>query len=107
MNLAESGQIDLNVDDTKVLDFGVCHGEIGEIFNRLGFSEVYGQEGSAHLRKRSMQKGHYKAIASFIVGRQAMPSSFTRKFDIVSCSGNLGVGLMPSQGLHDMVKALK
>jgi len=107
MNLAESGQIDLNSDETKVLDFGVCNGEVGETLSRLGLTEVYGQEGSAHLRKRSMKKGHYKAIASFIVGKQAMPSNYARKFDIVSCSGNLGVGLMPSQGLNDMVKALK
>ena len=42
MNLAESGHIDLNSEETKVLDFGVCNGEVGETFNRLGFTEVYG-----------------------------------------------------------------
>lgn len=54
-----------------------------------------------------MQKGHYKEIESFIVGRQALPNHYRRNFDIVSSSENLGVGLMPSKGLKCMVKALK
>lgn len=36
-----------------------------------------------------------------------MPNHYRRNFDIVSCSDNLGVGRMPSQGFTDMVKALK
>jgi len=36
-----------------------------------------------------------------------MPKHYRRSFDIVCCSGNLGVGKIPSQGLKDMVNALK
>lgn len=107
MDLAENGYLHLSETETKVLDFGVCNGEVGELFSSLGFTQVYGQEGNEQKRNRSLKKGHYKEIESFIVGKHAMPSQWTRAFDIVSCSGNLGVGLMPSQGLLDMVKALK
>ena len=107
LDLAENGYLNLSETETKVLDFGVSNGEVGEIFNSLGFTQLYGQEGSEHQRNRSLKKGHYKSIESFIVGKHSMPAHLTRAFDIVSCSGNLGVGLMPSQGLLDMVKALK
>jgi len=69
MNLSTSGYLEINSDETKVLDFGVGNGEIGEIFNSLGFTEVYGQEGSAAMRNRQLKKGHYKSIESFIVGK--------------------------------------
>lgn len=97
----------LNVEETKVLDFGVSNGEVGELFSNLGFTEVYGQEGSEQKRARSLKKGNYKAIESFLVGKHILPSHYKSNFDIVSSSGNMGVGLMPSQGLADMVKALK
>lgn len=42
LDLAENGYLILNEKETKVLDFGVSNGEVGEIFNRLGFSEIYG-----------------------------------------------------------------
>lgn len=107
LDLAESSNFHIDVEETKVLDFGVSGGAIGELFSNLGFKEVYGQEGSEQKRARSLKKGHYKQIESFIVGKQALPSHYRRNFDIVSSSGNLGVGLMPSQGLTDMVKALR
>lgn len=105
LDLAESGYLELDHVKTKVLDFGVS--KVGELFSSLGFTEIYGQEGSEQKRARSLTKGHYKEIESFIVGKQALPTHYRRNFDIVSCSGNLGVSLMPSQGLNDMVKALK
>ena len=107
MDLAENGYLILNEKETKVLDFGVSNGEVGEILNNLGFTQVYGQEASDLQRNRSLKKGHYKSIESFIVGKHSMPSHLTRAFDIVSCSDNFGVGRIPSQGLNDMVKALK
>lgn len=107
LNLAENGYLSLNEKETKVLDFGVSNGEIGEIFSSLGFTQIYGQEGSDHQRNRSLKKGHYKSIESFLIGKHSMPNHLTRAFDIVSCSDNFGVGRIPSQGLNDMVKALK
>jgi hypothetical protein len=78
LDLAENGYLILNENETKVLDFGVSNGEVGEIFNRLGFSQIYGQEGSDHQRNRSLKKGHYKAIESFLIGKHSMPSHLTR-----------------------------
>lgn len=60
LDLADNGYLNLKEEETKVLDFGVSNGEVGEIFNSLGFTQVYGQEGSEHHRNRSLQKGHYK-----------------------------------------------
>lgn len=78
MDLADNGYLTLKQEETKVLDFGVNNGEVGELFNSLGFTEVYGQEGSLHKRNRSMTKGHYKEIESFIAGKHALPSHFRR-----------------------------
>ena len=44
---------------------------------------------------------------SFIVGRQSMPREFRRKFDIVTCSENLGTNLFPAKCFDNMVEALK
>ena len=107
LDLAEYGYLPVDSNRTKVLDFGVSDGGVGELLHNLGYSEIYGQTGSEQKQRRVLMKGHYKQIDAFIVGKQSMPNYFRRNFDIVSCAANLGVGLMPSKCLADITTALK
>lgn len=54
-----------------------------------------------------MRKGIYKEIETFIVGKQALPKSYRRAFDIVTCAGGLGTNLLPAKSFDVMLHALK
>lgn len=41
------------------------------------------------------------------MGKQSIPREFKRKFDIVTCSDNLGTNLFPASCFKDMLGALK
>mmetsp|Transcript_11634 Transcript_11634/g.15773 ORF Transcript_11634/g.15773 Transcript_11634/m.15773 type:complete len:110 (+) Transcript_11634:315-644(+) len=43
----------------------------------------------------------------FIVGKQALPKSFRRNFDVVTCAGGLGINRMPARCFEDMLNALR
>jgi len=77
-DLGENGYLTLNEKETKVLDFGVSNGEVGEQLDHLGFTQIYGQEGSDLQRIRSLKKGHYKSIESFLIGKHSMPNHLNR-----------------------------
>ena len=53
LDLAERGYLTLDYNRTKVLDFGVSNGEVGELLSNIGFSEVFGQEGSEQKQRRA------------------------------------------------------
>jgi len=42
LDLIDTGYLDINQEEAKVLDFGVSNGEIGELLAGNGFTEVYG-----------------------------------------------------------------
>ena len=50
--------------------------------------------------------GIYKDIEAFIVGKQGLPASYRRAFNIVTCSGGLGTNLLPKSCFEDMLNAL-
>ena len=102
-----------DVDDcglgNKILDFAAGKGLVGKKLAGKGFSEIYGQEGSKSkihfLRK--MGDEVYKDVQTFIVGKQALPMAYRRKFDIVTCSGGLGTNLLPARAFEDMLSSLR
>ena len=61
-DLIDTGYLDANQEEAKILDFGVTNGEIGELLSNSGFTQVYGQEGCKRRRARSLRKGNYKEI---------------------------------------------
>ena len=54
-----------------------------------------------------VRKGLYKDVESFIVGKQALPTSYRRAFDVVTCAGGLGTNLLPARCFDDMLTALR
>ena len=55
--------------DKKILNLAIGNGEIGQLLSEYGFTELYGQEGSNSKRKKVLEKGHYKEIETYIVGK--------------------------------------
>ena len=84
-------------DLTKVLDLGACKGDIGQGLAERGLTNIFGHEGSENKKQRLLKKGAYRDIETFIVGKQSIPLVYKRKFDIVTCSENLGTNLFPVQ----------
>lgn len=54
-----------------------------------------------------LRKGIYKDIETFIVGKQGLPKSYKRAFDVVTCAGGLGTNLLPAKSFDDMINALR
>jgi len=107
LNLEEAHDISFDRTTTKILDFGCCNGAIGELFASEGFSEIYGQEGSKSKAKRVMERGIYKEVDSFLLGKQRISAGWRRGFDVVTCSDNLKMGLFPATCFTEMMRALK
>ena len=101
------GDTSLTKKDAKILDIGAGKGQIGQLLSEQGYTEIYGQEGSDAKKEYLMQKGHYKGIETFIVGKQSLPKIYRRQFDVVTCAGGLGTNLLPAICFKDMLKALK
>ena len=69
LDLVNAGYLENSKEKARILNFGAGKGEIGELFQNSGFTHVYGQEGCKRKRSRCLQKGNYKEIESFIVGK--------------------------------------
>ena len=55
--------------DTKILHLASGNGQIGQLLSEQGFTELYGQDGSPVKRLMLLDKGYYKDIETFIVGK--------------------------------------
>lgn len=107
LNLEDAHDINFDRTTAKILDFGCCNGAIGELFANEGFSEIYGQEGSKSKAKRVMERGIYKEVDTFLLGKQRISAGWRRGFDVVTCSDNLKMGLFPATCFTEMMRALK
>ena len=93
--------------EAKVLDFGARSGQLGTLLVENGLNQVYGREGSDVKKQILERKGIYKEIETFIVGKQSLPKSYRRNFDVVACAGSLGTNLLPARCFADMLGALR
>ena len=93
--------------DAKVLDFGSDNAQIGTLLKEQGLTELYAQCDTAAKKQSLERKGIYKDIESFIVGKQGLPKSYRRAFDVVTCAGGLGTNLLPAKSFDDMINALR
>jgi 2-polyprenyl-3-methyl-5-hydroxy-6-metoxy-1,4-benzoquinol methylase len=107
LQLEDARGISFDRTTTKILDFGCCNGAIGDLLASEGFTEIYGQEGSKSKAKRVMERGVYKEVDSFLLGKQRISTGWRRDFDIVTCSDNLKMGLFPATCFTEMMRALK
>ena len=54
LDCIKTDYLNFDIEQTKILDFGVNNGEIGELLSNLDFTQVYGQEGCKMKRARSL-----------------------------------------------------
>ena len=62
LDLADNGYLELQKNKTRIMDFGAGNSEIGKRFANLGFTEVYGQEGSKYKCDKIRRSGYYKEV---------------------------------------------
>lgn len=96
-----------NYYDAKVLDIGSDNAQIGQLLHEHGMTELYAQCGSQAKKQKLERKGIYKEIETFIVGKQALPRTYKRTFDVVTCAGSLGTNLLPAKSFNVMLNALR
>ena len=90
-----------------MLDFGAGKGDIGRRLRLAGVENLCGHDGSESKVQSLTAKGDYQEVFNFIVGKQRLPREMMRKFDIVTCSENLGSNLFLARCFNDMLDALK
>lgn len=109
--VTESSESTSSGHQNKILDFAAGKGLVGKKLAAEGFTEIYGQEGSQskvpYLMRKVDDQSVYKDVQTFIVGKQALPVVYRRKFDIVTCSGGLGTNLLPARAFEDMLSSLR
>ena len=57
--LEETMKIPLDRKNTRILDFCVGNGMVGEMLSRKGFTEIHGIESNPRLAKRYLQSTTY------------------------------------------------
>ena len=53
-----------------------------------------------------LRSGSYRDIEATIVGKQALPKSYRKNFDVVVCA-SLGTNHLPARCFEDMLSAVK
>lgn len=90
-----------------IFDFGAGKGDIGRRLVNAGLRNLYGHDGSLAKKTSLMKQGSYREVTTYIVGKQNLPKQLKRKFDVVTCSENLGTHQFPAKCFEDMISALK
>ena len=107
MKLDQTQVLPLCREQTKILDFGAGSGLVGEFFSKMGFNQVYGQEGSTSRVKHLETLPYYQEIERYLIGRHRLPSKHAKSFDLVTFSGNINRGAYGKIIFKEMLNALK
>ena len=111
--LGQAGQL-LASPEARLLDFGCGTGLMGQELRKVGYTNIYGIDGSAEMLAIADSKAIYKWTWEVLVGLDKLPLGTVQReddkysgFDAVFSSACLIKGHFPNTCFEEMLKTLR
>ena len=99
------------MDQLKVIDFGCGTGLVGKQLKARGVKSLTGLDCSKAMLEIAQKKGVYSTLQNILLGGedyvQELPINFRNKFDFVTASGLIDVGVQDEELFEQMLLPLK